>query len=176
MLAQATSFGDDGREGVPLDGVAEEHDRLEALLEAAREALAPGREARAGECLARLAAALEAHLAHEERLHFPPIRALCPERRPALERLNAAHAGFRGGLLELRSRLEGAQLAEARRALDALAADFARHESEEEALLGALEGELARAATPAGAQSAAATSTAARSPLAAAPSAKGPTR
>ena len=59
MLAQATSFGDDGREGVPLDGFAEEHDRLEVLLEAAREALAPGREARAGECLARLAAAVD---------------------------------------------------------------------------------------------------------------------
>ena len=121
--------------------VASEHRRLESLFRRTRAMLAsPWRKPAAAEALERLCAALDGHLAHEDRLYYPPIWVLRPELKDALEALVAAHEDFRRRLGELTAEFRRGEAALA--AFDAFTADFGRHEVAEEGLLARIDAGL----------------------------------
>ena len=82
-----------------------EHAGLEALLRAVAAACAAGGAGDAQTACNRLEQGLEEHLDREESLYFPPISALRPDRRGALERLLEGHREIRGALARLQGRL-----------------------------------------------------------------------
>ena len=119
-----------------------EHVRLEALLDGVAAACAAGDAGGARIACDRLAKGLEAHLDGEESLYFPPISALRPDRRGALERLLEGHREIREALDRLQGRLAERDLADGERALAVLAQHLADHEADEEAFLDALDADL----------------------------------
>jgi hypothetical protein len=119
-----------------------EHARLEALLRAVAAACAAGGAGDAQTACDRLGVGLEAHLDREESLYFPPISALRPDRRGALERLLEDHREIRSALARLQGRLAERDLADGERALAVLARRLADHEADEEAFLDALDADL----------------------------------
>ena len=123
---------------------ASEHRDLMALFVEAGAALCQtGCAAAAREAFALLRDALEAHFGQEEGLYYPPIWALCPERKPLLLRFMQAHEQFRARLGDIAAHLERDLLEDAARALEELARSFGGHQLEVEDLLRSLDQELA---------------------------------
>jgi hypothetical protein len=124
--------------------VLQEHRRLDALFEDARTALASGLAGNApARALARLRVALEAHFGQEDRLYYPPIRALRPEHRPVIDELRDGHDVFRRRVAAIVEQVARGAVAEAAVAFDVFTDAFVRHEAREEALLRGLEDEAA---------------------------------
>ena len=122
--------------------VAAAHRRLDALFAKTRAALQRSGSAR--QVFTRLREALEAHFAKEDRLYYPPIWVLCPERKPALLTFVQEHARFRTLLAEIGDHLVRGAARDAALVFDTFAEAFALHEAGEEVLLEGLERELAR--------------------------------
>ncbi|HYB12638.1 MAG TPA: hemerythrin domain-containing protein, partial [Myxococcota bacterium] len=93
--------------GESLEGlVAAEHRRLDALFGEILSHLRKGGESSAAQdAFARLRNQLEAHLAREDRLYYPALRALRPAHREPLAVIAAAHDTFRSRLAEIEASL-----------------------------------------------------------------------
>lgn len=88
--------------------------------------------------------ALEAHMAVEEDIYFPALHGLRNDIGDELAGLVTEHIRIRGELPKVHERLNGANEADARRALGELADLIDRHEKQEENLLARIsEGPLA---------------------------------
>lgn len=97
----------------------------------------------AREAFACLRDALEALFGQEERLYYPAIWALLPERKPLLLRFVRTHEQFRALLGDIAAHLECDLLEDAERALEEFARSFGGHQLEEEDLRRSLDQELA---------------------------------
>lgn len=123
--------------------VAAEHRELEALFAAVRAALR-GRDGEgAAAALERLRRLLAGHFESEEHL-YPTLRALRPERASALLDFAHEHERLVESIARAQGAVEQASFAEAEAALEQVAAEFARHEAGENALIEALEQEIDR--------------------------------
>jgi hypothetical protein len=123
--------------------VGREHRRLDALFAEVLDALGERQErGLLRSSFARLREAIETHLAQEDQLYYPALRALQPAHRTTLRGFAEAHDGFRFQLAALEAALADAELAEVERRLGVVAADFARHESGEETLLNQIDAEV----------------------------------
>jgi hypothetical protein len=125
--------------------IAEEHRRLDVLFEEARAALEAGPGEAAHHALVILAEALEAHFEREDRLYYPAVGALRREHASLLRSFATGHTRFLGQIDAIARRLAEGAFAGAASELEALAAEFAAHEGQEEELLRAIEGEIAAA-------------------------------
>jgi hypothetical protein len=125
--------------------IAEEHRRLDVLFEEARAALGAGPGEAARHALVILAEALEAHFEREDRLYYPAVGALRREHARLLRSFATGHTRFLAQLEAIERQLGVGPSAGAAAAFEALAADFAAHEEEEEGLLRAIESEVAAA-------------------------------
>jgi hypothetical protein len=124
--------------------IAAAHDRLDELFARASSALrARHPAASALQAVADLEAALDAHFDQEDRLYYPPIRALRPQRKPVLAALGEAHERFRRDLASIVRQLEGGAPGRAATAFAAFETAFGEHELGEEEMLRSLERELA---------------------------------
>jgi hypothetical protein len=119
--------------------VEAEHRRLESLFRRTRRALArPCAPAEAEDIFGRLRGEVNGHLAQEDTLYYPPLGALRPEYKDALEQLVGAHDVFRRQLAEIAEHLARGAVAAALAGFDAFVQDFGRHEVREERLLARL--------------------------------------
>ena len=127
---------DDSGVGSLEQRVHAEHKKLAHLLERTRAGLGRGGDAEeAAEAFARLRDELEAHLAQEEQLYYPPIWALRPEYKSALLEFISVHDKFRSLLDGIEDHLGHGRSQAATAALNTLAREFADHERGEERLL-----------------------------------------
>lgn len=117
------------------------HRHLDTLFARTRTAMQQGAGA-AAKALTRLREALEVHFEREERLYYPSIWALRPERKKALLEFVSAHDRFRAHLAEIAENLARGTMAEAERAFRTFAEAFACHEAGEEEQLQGLEQEF----------------------------------
>ncbi|HLK11971.1 MAG TPA: hemerythrin domain-containing protein [Candidatus Binatia bacterium] len=116
--------------------VEAEHRRLESLFRRTRRALVPPcAPAEAEEAFGRLRREVDGHLAQEDSLYYPPLWALRPEYKDALQQLVGAHDAFRRRLAEIAADLMRGAVAPALAGFDAFVEDFGRHELREERLL-----------------------------------------
>lgn len=116
-----------------------EHGYLQALLEETRRALQPSTNPeQARSALAHLIEALTKHLDQEEKIYFPPLRALRPEHKAALRNFQLTHEHLRNQMQEVENRFRSDALVEAADAFEQLSASFNAHEQEEEKLFRAL--------------------------------------
>jgi hypothetical protein len=84
--------------------------------------------------------AIEAHFALEERLFFPALHGLHPERSREIDQLAREHVALRGDLDGLGGKVgDGAAARPLRAALEGFAQSLARHEEREEGLLAGVE-------------------------------------
>jgi hypothetical protein len=116
--------------------VTSEHRRLDSLFRRTRatlESASSGDETE--EVFGRLREAVDGHLAQEDSLYYPPIWALRPEYKDALQALVGAHDDFRCRLAEIAAHLARGARAPALAGFDAFVKDFGRHEMGEERLL-----------------------------------------
>lgn len=127
------------------DTIAAAHRSLDGLFDSTRRSLEEGHGASATDAFCRLREALEAHFEQEDRLYYPPIAALRPEAREAVEHIAADHEAFRTKFGEIGAQLESGRLEEAGRAFCEFAADFSIHEAAEEKLLAELDREVSAA-------------------------------
>jgi len=127
---------------------AAEHRRLDAMFEALIAALRGGAgDTRAAHAsFAALRDAFESHIAQEDRLYYPAVRALRPAHATAIAGLVEAHEAFRGRLAAIDADFPHAAASTLEPALASFVTAFAAHEVAEERLLRALDDELRRAA------------------------------
>ena len=119
------------------------HRRLDALFAELLDACARGADLDpVHESFARLREALEAHLAQEDRLYYPALRALRPAHRRDLLGFAQAHDAFRIRLAELEAALRETPPVELQVAIGETAREFAQHEHGEERLLRRIDDEL----------------------------------
>lgn len=132
--------------------VAAEHSRLESLFAETLGNLREGAEGAAvHDAFAQLRDQLEAHLAREDRLYYPALRALRPAHREPLAAIAAAHDTFRSRLAQIEASLARGALDTALGGLESLADLFAAHEVAEEQMLHQIDQEIrAEAITSAG--------------------------
>ena len=129
--------------------VAAEHSRLESLF---AETLGSLRKAAGGpavhDAFTRLRDQLEAHLAREDRLYYPALRALRPAHREPLALIAAAHDTFHSQLAEIEASLAKGAPDIALRGVESLASLFAAHEVAEEHMLHQIDQEIRAEALP----------------------------
>jgi len=89
----AAGSGPEG-EGPVISRVGAVHRSLAAMFEETRAAFRDGDEAEAAVAFGRLREELETHFDKEDRLYYPAIRALRPDRAEAVNRVERAHAQF----------------------------------------------------------------------------------
>ncbi len=117
----------------------QEHSELDGLVRAVEARMGRGSLARTSQALEELEAALDAHFTVEERVYFPLIEKLSPERHTYIRAARDGHLGITALLDELRDLVECGELAEARRALAKLLDRFRDHEIQEAKLIEDLE-------------------------------------
>ena len=115
------------------------------MFEETRAAFRDGDEAEAAAAFARLREELEAHFEQEDRLYYPAIRALRPDRAEAVNRVGKAHAQFVRRFELIVEQIQAGKLDEAERFFEEFAEAFIFHEIREEDLIRSLERELADA-------------------------------
>ncbi len=120
--------------------IREAHARLETRFDAARDALRGSDATLARAALDALRRDVEAHFEQESRLYFPTIRALQPEREPAVSSLAEEHARLRGLLETSAGHLDAREPSEAARAFERFLEAFRGHEETEDELARSLEG------------------------------------
>jgi hypothetical protein len=136
---------EDGSDPAIGERVRGEHRRVESLFSELLDTLAPGaRPAAVAGSFSRLRAALETHFAPEDRLYYPALAALRPDRRRAIEGFARSHDELRADLAAAAAALEDEPPAALAERLAALAARFAGHEAVEEAVLRAIDAEPGR--------------------------------
>lgn len=114
--------------------IGREHRRLDAMFAELQDAIVEG-EGAVADIFSQLREALEDHLAQEDRVYYPALRALRPEHRRSLEHFTLAHDVFRAEFAVIAGALEESPTEELKARIDAIAESFAAHESGEEALL-----------------------------------------
>ncbi len=127
-----------------LEGlIATEHRRIDSLF---AETLAGLRDDGEGsavhDAFTRLHNQLEAHLAREDCLYYPALRALRPAHREPLAAIVAAHDAFRSQLARIEASLAQRAIETAVSALESLASLFAAHEVAEEQMLHQIDREI----------------------------------
>jgi hypothetical protein len=125
------------------EAIFSDWDLVALFAEAGAALCQTGCAAAARESFARLRDALEALFGQEERLYYPPIWALLPERKPLLLRFVQSHEQFRARLGDIAAHLERDLLEDAAEALEEFAQSFGGHQLEEEELRRSLDQELA---------------------------------
>ena len=129
------------RESIGL--VTAEHSRLESLFAEVLRNLREGAESPAvSDGFAQLRDQLEAHLAREDRLYYPALRALRPAHREPVAAITAAHDTFRSRLAQIGASLARGAQDTALRELESLASLFAAHEVAEEHMLHQIDQEI----------------------------------
>ena len=126
-----------------LREIAAAHLHLDDLFRRAGSALhdaSTGDDAR--RAFDQLREALDVHFAQEDRLYYPPIRALRAGRIPVLAARCEAHERFRRDVATIARKLDLGRVDEAAAGLAALEHAFAQHELREEEMLRGLEHEL----------------------------------
>lgn len=141
-----SKHGDAG-DGAARPRLAEVHRELERAFDAVRAAFGSVDGEHIAGALEQLGRLLGGHFDSEERLYYPPLRALRPERAATLLGFAREHERLRAQLRRARAALAETSLARAREIFEDVATGFALHERRESALLDALEGEVARQAT-----------------------------
>jgi hemerythrin len=119
------------------------HRSLAAMFDETRTAFRDGDEAEAGSAFARLREELEAHFEKEDRLYYPAIRALRPDRAEAVNRVGKAHEQFLRRFELIVEQIQAGKLNEAERSFEEFAEAFIFHEIREEDLIRSLEREIA---------------------------------
>jgi hemerythrin len=125
-----------------ISRVAAVHRSLAAMFEETRAAFRDGDEAEAAVAFGRIREELEAHFEKEDRLYYPAIRALRPDRAEAVDRVGRAHAQFIRRFDLIVVQLRAGKRDEARRSFEEFAEAFIYHEIREEDLIRSLEKEL----------------------------------
>jgi hemerythrin len=128
-----------------ISRVAAVHRSLAAMFEETRAAFRDGDEAEAAAAFGRLREELETHFEKEDRLYYPAIRALRPDRAEAVDRVGTAHEQFIRRFELIFGQIGEAKLNEAERSFEEFAEAFIYHEMREEDLIRSLEKELAEA-------------------------------
>ena len=123
--------------------VAAEHGDLECVFAETLKQLRQGLEGAALRVtFARLRNELEAHLAREDQLYYPAMRALRPALRDSLATMTSAHDTFRQRLADIEAGLAGGRPDAAFRLVQSLCNLFAAHEVAEEKMLHEIEQEI----------------------------------
>jgi len=115
------------------------------MFEETRAAFREGGEAEASVAFGRLRGELERHFEQEDRLYYPAIRALRPDRAEAVDRVGKAHEQFLRRFELVDRLIQAGKLEEAERSFEEFAEAFIYHEMREEDLIRSLEKELAEA-------------------------------
>jgi hemerythrin len=115
------------------------------MFEETRAAFRDGGEADAAAAFGRLREELETHFEQEDRLYYPAIRALRPDRAEAVDRVGMAHEQFVRRFELIVGQIQAGKLNEAERSFEEFAEAFIFHEIREEDLIRTLEKELAEA-------------------------------
>ncbi len=115
------------------------------MFEETRAAFRDGDEAEAAVAFGRIREELEAHFEKEDRLYYPAIRALRPDRAEAVDRVGKAHAQFIRRFDLIVAQLQAGKREEARRSFEEFAEAFIFHEIREEDLIRSLEKEFMEA-------------------------------
>jgi hypothetical protein len=115
------------------------------MFEETRAAFRDGDEAEAAVAFGRIREELEAHFEKEDRLYYPAIRALRPDRAEAVDRVGKAHAQFIRRFDLIVAQLRAGKREEARRSFEEFAEAFIYHEIREEDLIRSLEKEFMEA-------------------------------
>ena len=139
----AAGSGPEG-EGPVISRVGAVHRSLAAMFEETRAAFRDGDEAEAAVAFGRLREELETHFDKEDRLYYPAIRALRPDRAEAVNRVERAHAQFIRRFELIVAQIQEGKLDEAERSFEEFAEAFIFHEIREEDLIRSLERELAQ--------------------------------
>ena len=121
------------------------HRSLAAMFEETRAAFRDEDEAEVAAAFGRLREELEAHFEKEDRLYYPAIRALRPDRAEAVGRVEMAHEQFVRRFELIVVQIRTGKLDEAERSFEEFAEAFIFHEIREEDLIRSLERELADA-------------------------------
>lgn len=127
------------------DTIAAAHRSLDGLFESTRRSLEESLGPHAIDAFCRLREALEAHFEQEDRLYYPPIAALRPEARAAIQDFAAIHEAFRAKFREIGALLETGRFEDAGRAFGEFAKEFSIHERNEEKLLAELDRDVSAA-------------------------------
>jgi hypothetical protein len=130
------------------DKVSSEHRRLEEMFEDLRAALRPQEGATgpgpvAAEILEKMREEVEAHFEVEERLYYPSIWALRPERRAPLAALLERHSRFLAQLEQVAGALQSGALPDAAALFETFSSEFGLHEEAEETILREVQQSLA---------------------------------
>jgi hemerythrin len=128
-----------------ISRVAAVHRSLAAMFDETRAAFRDGDEVEAAAAFGRLREELEAHFEQEDRLYYPAIRALRPDRAEAVDRVGMAHAQFLRRFELIVEQIQVGKMEEAERSFEEFAEAFIFHEIREEDLIRSLEKELAEA-------------------------------
>jgi hemerythrin len=112
------------------------------MFDETRAAFRDGDEAEAAAAFGRLREELEAHFEKEDRLYYPAIRALRPDRAEAVNRVGTAHQQFVRRFQLIVEQIRAAKLDEAKRSFEEFAEAFIFHEIREEDLIRSLERDL----------------------------------
>jgi len=128
-----------------ISRVAAVHRSLAAMFDETRAAFRDGNAAEAAVAFGRLREELETHFEQEDRLYYPAIRALRPDRAEAVDRVGMAHEQFIRRFELIIQQIQLAKLDEAERSFEEFAEAFIFHEIREEDLIRSLEKELAEA-------------------------------
>ena len=130
------------------DKVSNDHRRLEEMFEDLRAALRP-QESGAGpgpvasEILEEMREEVEAHFEVEERLYYPSIWALRPDRKAPLTALLERHPGFLAQLEKVAGALQSGALPDAAALFESFSSEFGLHEEAEESILREVQQSLA---------------------------------
>ncbi len=117
----------------------QEHSELDGLVREVEARMGRGSLAKTSQALEELEAALDAHFTVEERVYFPLIEKLSPERHTSIQAAREDHLRISELLDELRDLVECGELTAARRALAKLLDRFRDHEIQEAKLIEDLE-------------------------------------
>ena len=117
----------------------QEHSELDGLVREVEARMGRGSLANTSQALEELEAALDAHFTVEERVYFPLIEKLSPERHNSIQAAREDHLRISERLDELRDLVECGALTAARRALAKLLDRFRDHEIQEAKLIEDLE-------------------------------------
>ena len=115
------------------------------MFDETRAAFRDGDEAEAAAAFGRLREELETHFEQEDRLYYPAIRALRPDRAEAVDRVGTAHEQFIRRFELIFRQIQAVKLDEAERSFEEFVEAFIFHEIREEDLIRSLERELADA-------------------------------
>lgn len=142
---KADDLQEQGSGGAPMTTqIVAEHRKLNALFDDVREAFSdPDARVAAREAFTELRQALETHFDQEERLYYPAIWGLRPDKKVRLRACIDTHSDFRTRMRAIHEQLALGDVGHGARSFEKLATAFLEHEALEEQVLAELEREIA---------------------------------